>query len=211
MVLTEIKRKAFHFTGLVIPIGYYVLGTFTSEEQAKFIAIRVMLGFNVFYFLAELIRFVSPTMRRIFLRYFGPLLRREEHQRITGTAYYLIGALLSILFFRKPFAIVCLCFLIIGDFFAALVGVHMGRTKLVGSKSLEGSLACFIACFVVAFLLLVNPGVLAPSHESFDWYVVAAGALAATLAELFPLGINDNLMIPLVSGLVMTIVVTVPH
>ncbi len=203
LILNEIKRKAFHFAGLSIPISYYFVDRST--------AIYVMIGLNIFYFLAEILRFVSPPLRRIFLRYFAPLLRRDEHKRITGTGYYLIGALLSIFLFRKPFAIVSLCFLIIGDFFAALVGVHWGRTKIVGSKSLEGSLACFVACFTTAFLLLVNPGVLDVSHEAFGWNIAIAGALAATLAELLPLGINDNLMIPLVSGLVMTIVVTLPH
>ena len=203
MILSEIRRKVFHFAGLSIPIGYSFVDRTT--------AIYLLIGINVFYFLAEILRFISPTLQRLFLRYFAPMLRRSEHRAITGTGYYLIGAFLSILVFRKPFAIVSLCFLIIGDFFAALVGVHWGRTKIVAKKSLEGSLACFVACFTIAFLFLVNPGILDVDQENFGWNVAAAGALAATLAELFPLGINDNLMIPLVSGLVMTIVVTIPQ
>jgi dolichol kinase len=56
-------------------------------------------------------------------------------------------------------------FLVLGDLSAALIGISYGRTKIVGKKSLEGSLvrgpathaetiaqACFAACFMCSMV-----------------------------------------------------------
>ena len=80
--------------------------------------------------------------------------------------------------------------MILGDMSAALVGKMWGRTKLLGKKSLEGSAACFVVCVLIA-LVKLNP------------VIAIIGALVATIVELIPFPIDDNLTVPLVSGAVM--------
>lgn len=83
---------------------------------------------------------------------------------------------------------------------AALVGVAFGgevaSVKLgrEGKKSLEGSVAMFVACFLVGCALFAGQ----PLCE----YPVFIGALVATIVEAWePFHLNDNLTIPVLAGL----------
>ena len=97
---------------------------------------------------------------------------------------------LCILLFAKVLAIVCILFMIFGDMAAALVGKMWGKTKLLAGKSLEGSAACFIVCAAIALVKL-------------DPTIAIIGAFVATIVELIPFPIDDNLTVPLISGAVM--------
>ena len=184
----ELRRKGFHLLGLGIPIIYYFI-----DQRTAVLLVGLLVGIALF---VELSKMLFPSFRGLFMRCFAPILRSHERKgRITGATYYLIGSFLCILFFRQDIAIVCVCFLILGDLFAAVVGKMWGRTKLLNKKSLEGSIACFVVCALVALALM-------RSHP----IIALAGALTATLVELVPTGIDDNITMPLVSGLVMHLI-----
>ncbi|MCR4440001.1 MAG: glycerol-3-phosphate acyltransferase [bacterium] len=111
--------------------------------------------------------------------------------RITA---FLAACFLSILLFAPPVALAAIVFVVFGDVFAKLFGLQWGRTPLLG-KTVEGTLACLAVCLVAGlFMAEVLP--LSP-------WLLLAGALVATAGELVPLGLNDNLVVPLCSGLVM--------
>ncbi len=153
----------------------------------------ILLGMLTgFAFTVELLKWLSPRFADLFFRILTPLLRSHERKgAVTGATYYLVSAFLCSLFFAKVLAIVCIFFMVLGDMAAALVGKMWGRTKLMGGKSLEGSAACFIVCVAVAFLVKLNP------------VIAIIGALVATIVELIPFPIDDNLTVPLISGAVM--------
>jgi dolichol kinase len=96
--------------------------------------------------------------------------------------------------------------LMVGDGAAALVGRRYGRHRypfvLAASKSLEGS-----AAFLLTALLTALPLALAapPGHPPLTPAQLGLGALTATLAEALDLPANDNVRVPLVAGLVMTL------
>ena len=184
----ELRRKSIHLLGLVFPILY----VFTTRYTA-IIAVGVLLAIALGI---ELLKVFLPAFRVMFMRIFSPMLRSQERRGgLTGATYYLIGSFLCILLFDKTLAIVCLCFLTLGDLFAALIGKQWGRIKLFSRKSLEGSLACFIVCAAAALLIGLHP------------VVAIAGALVATLIELLPTGVDDNVTIPLISGLAMHLLI----
>jgi phytol kinase len=80
-----------------------------------------------------------------------------------------------------------------GDGFAAVIGEKFGKTKLVFGKSLEGSLAMFVASLIVASILLLVVG-----GQPLWWLIALVVALVATLVELYsPFGL-DNLSVPIV-------------
>ena len=195
----EFKRKGIHLIGLLIPICYYFF-----REEDKMIAVIILLSLTVIYFSLELLRLTNKKAERYFLTHFSSFLRTHEKQKITGTGYYMFSALLSVAFLEKELAIVCLSFLILGDMFAAIIGKKFGRTKIIANKSLEGSLACFAACLIIGLFVAW----LFPTHLTLQ--IIAIGALTATIVELFSLGIDDNLTIPLISGLVMQILIRLP-
>ena len=185
----ELRRKSIHLLGLVVPILYF----FTSRD----LAIIGVGGLVTLVLTAELLKGVVPAFRVIFLRIFSPILRSQEQKGgLTGATYFLIGSFLCILLFDKTLAIVCLCFLTLGDLCAALIGKQWGRIKLFSRKSLEGSLACFVVCTAVALLIGLHP------------VVAIAGALVATLIEVLPVGVDDNVTIPLISGLAMHLLIS---
>mgnify|MGYP003962131827 CR=1 FL=1 len=200
-LIRELQRKGFHFSGLIIPLVYYLGLRFSipgsekpwlTKETATWI---VGIGTGI-YLVIEMVRLTDPTANRLFVRLFRVVLRRQEVQGLTGTAYYLYGAFLSMLLFPPIVAIVAMMFLVFGDFAAALVGTSIGRIRIFPPRSLEGSAGCLLACLAVGLPLLW--------HVKPVWPVAvgltAAGAVAATVSECLPWRMNDNLTIPLVSG-----------
>ena len=182
-MIGELLRKSIHLSGLVLPVIYLFL-----DRRPMLILMGGLTGFAL---AVELVKWCSPHFGKFFFRIFKPLLRTHERKgAMTGATYYLISAFLCILLFYKMVAIVCIFFMILGDMAAALVGKKWGRTKLLGPKSLEGSAACFIVCVAIA-LVKLNPT------------MAIIGALVATLVELIPFPIDDNLTVPLISGAVM--------
>jgi len=178
----EFKRKLIHMGSLVIPIGY----VFVSREGA----IIPLLAVTAFFLFFDVVRHHNQTIRLIYEKHLiGSVIRQRERNRLVGATYLMIGACLCVWLLDKPVAIVSLLVLIISDTVAALVGNTLGRTPLFGTKTLEGSMAFFFSALLVVSL-----------YSGVPCLVGVAGACVATLVELLPLGVDDNLLIPLAMG-----------
>lgn len=184
-MLKEIQRKITHFIGLVIPTLYYI--------DNKHFVVGGLVLLTGFLFCFEVSRYMFPDFSGPLLRFMSPILRfRERQGKMLGATCFVVASLLSIILFPKKIAIVCITFLVLGDLFAAIIGKKWGRVRIFSGKSFEGSLACFIICLVVSvFVIRIEP------------IVGLFGAVAATVFELIPIGIDDNLTVPLASGFVM--------
>lgn len=118
---------------------------------------------------------------------------------LKGTIYFMMGALISVALYEKTIASAAIMILALGDSFSTLVGKPLGKTKHAhnSKKSVEGSLAGFVAAFAGA-LFLVSPK------------VALVGALSGMLVESFDLKIqgktiDDNFSIPIICGAVMSV------
>ncbi|MBI2860919.1 MAG: hypothetical protein HYX91_05365 [Chloroflexi bacterium] len=151
-------------------------------------------GVAAFFLLAETARFASTDLNRWLTSHVHFMLKSEEVSKPTGSTYMLLASLLAFLVFQKEVAIAALVFLAIGDFAAARIGRRFGRHKVL-NKSWEGSGACLTACLAIALLMTLT-GLGLP--------VALLGAVSATLIELAPIPLNDNLTMPLFSGALMT-------
>jgi glycerol-3-phosphate acyltransferase PlsY len=184
-----LKRGLFHFFGVLTTV---LAGLFLPRT-----VLLISLGVATFIFLAfELIRLKVPGINRWFLSVFKPLMREKEASRLTGVVYCLAAAFIAFLVFPRDVAVLALSFLAVGDSMATIVGKRIGKTRLLGKKTLEGDLACFVCCIAVGFI-----GYFAGLEVS--WLAILVGSLAATIAEAIPLPLNDNLTVPLFAGLVM--------
>ena len=118
--------------------------------------------------------------------------------RLNGATYVLISATLSVLIFPKPIAIMAFTVLIFADLTAALVGTRYGRHRFL-AKSVEGSAAFFVTAVLIMIILPRASGI--PG----DLAVGITAALAATIVEAADFGIDDNLSVPLTTGIVLWI------
>lgn len=145
----------------------------------------------------EGLRLWAPGLNRYLVSRFRFLLKESEERRITGATYIALSALVAFLVFDKPVAVAAMFFLALGDPAAALVGARVTGPRVFG-KSPLGSLAFFGAALAIS-------GVLAAGGVLPFGVAVVAGAAIAALVELLPLGVDDNVVVPLVSGAAMTL------
>jgi len=186
--LSETLRKSIHISSLVIPFAYRYLLDFNRRMGFSLLLVAFTISMII-----EFHRFWQRGFRKTFHKIFGLILRRHELKDFTGATYLLFSAMLCVAFFEPLIASCAMAFLSIGDTFAALVGMNYGKRKFFGmSKSLEGSIACFISCLIFGVFWLNNPA------------IALGGALAATFAELSKIPVDDNLKIPLSAGVVIT-------
>lgn len=179
-------RKATHLFALIIPLGYLV-----SNQTASLI---VLVPLTFLFILFDTARLRGWPFWRYVGCIWGPLIRPQEETKYTGASYIMFAAVVTIIIFPKPVAICALSFIIIGDTAGALVGRKWGRHKF-RNKSYEGSLAFFLSSLIPALYL-----------PDIRFWVVAVGAAAATVTEALSSEIDDNLSVPLVSGLVMHLI-----
>jgi len=195
----EIRRKTFHIIfGALTGAMIYLLPELTV------ISILLLILFSSI--LSSI--FVKQGVRIPLLSWVIGLFEREqdlEYMPMKGSIFFTSGALCSVIVFSREIASASVLILAFGDGAATIVGVTAGRTKHLHNikKSLEGSISGLIAGFFGAALLL-------PSGLAF------AGALAGTIIESFDLrvghlAIDDNLLIPVTCGAVMTLLPALIH
>lgn len=191
----EVVRKTTHMGALVIPGGYYLLRLDQGQALTIMIPITALMLFIDVARLRQW-RFWTAFARKIG----GAIIRHHEMQGdFTGASYILLSACLTIGLYDKPIAIAALTFIIVGDSFAAIIGRKFGRHRFYRSKTVEGTLGCLLGTVIVAILL---PDMVLP--------VAIGGAVVATAVEAYPFGVDDNIAVPLVSGLFMTLAQKLP-
>lgn len=177
-------RKFLHLLTAILPILYIYL----SRKEMLFL----LFSLTLFSYLIDILRLEIKPFGRIFYNIFEKLLWEKEKRIFTGASTFLLSAFLCVFLFSKSIAIASLLFLCVGDTVAYFTGTRFGKILLFREKTLEGSLACFSVCVIISLFI----------HE-LPLQVTIAGAIGASLVELFPFGVDDNLMLPLVSGLIM--------
>lgn len=189
-LISEIYRKCIHLIGLVVPLIYWA----TNKQVILF-----LLGSFLFIFLiSELyrIKFGIPKEADVYIR---PLIRPQERRGIGAHVFFAAGAFVAVLVYPKDIAIAAMFVAVIADGAAAVIGRRWGRHRLVGKKTLEGTLTLFSVAIVTNTSIFVA-GFRLPFHTSA--MLSLAGATAAACIELLPL--NDNLTIPIATGFAMS-------
>ncbi len=119
-----------------------------------------------------------------------------EERTFSSATLLLLATFLAFFLFPKPEATLAVVFVVLGDLFARYVGLEHGRVRVFG-KTAEGALAYFVVCVLAGFAWArLVP--LSPAE-----YLL--GAAVAALAELLPLRVDDDFLVPLLSGAAMTL------
>jgi len=217
----NLLRKIFHFSGILIVITYYgeflenVPGNYFIENTRSilfyfFLVVVIVMG------IIEFLRFRISFIQGHFVNLTKHLLKPHEVERLHASVPFFLGLVLSTGFFMKEIAILSSLFLMIGDPCAAWFGGKYGTHKLSNGKSYEGLVAGILGAFLagLAFLLInlaLQPdnfySQLLKTSPVFVLLVLLIGAIMAFVAELYSRSgfFDDNLVIPVVSGLVLSI------
>ena len=183
----EIIRKVIHLLSAIIPLSYL---WFIKEKP---IMLFILVSMTLFALLVEFLRNNGSYFSIWFHSLFHFMLRDNESKgEHTGATWLLIGWTITVMLFKMPIAVAALLFLSIGDSFAAIVGKLYPIVK-IGNKTLSGTFSGFIASFL--FVLLINQSLLP--------IVILLGSVVAMVVELIPSRLNDNLTMPILSGLIM--------
>jgi len=191
----EIARKLLHMCSFLIVIFIYL----TEKTTACIVigALFVLLFIGNTILLSSGFRFLNEFK----VKYFSFLLRDDEKYGYISSNWFLLGCFLSVLLFSKEIAMLAITVLIFGDAFAALVGMKFGKHKFKNGKSWEGTLG-FIG---VSYLLLA--GFYLFLNLTLSFAVAALIVIPITaVSEVYSkqLKIDDNLLIPLIFGVLMT-------
>ena len=187
IIKSEFARKGIHLSNAIIPLSYYYF------FPDKIDMIIVLAAFLIFCFFIEIYRKNNHKLSTFFSIWFDFMMRdKEKKGEITGATWVFVGALFTILLVPDPFNIISLLFLSFGDTFAAIIGIKFPYIKL-GRKTLSGSIAGFFACLTIGLVIDIP----------VTYGVIVLGAFVAMFIEILPLPVNDNVSIPIFSGLSM--------
>ena len=194
----HLPRRIWHMgTGL---LGLVIYSVFAISQENMGTG---LLLFSMMAFTLEFIRLRNPFLNRQIIQKMGIFMRKREIHTYSGLPFYSLGCALTLLLFGENIAHLSLFFLIFIDPIAGYFGTVFGKKKLVFGKSLEGFLAGvlvgFLTTWIFCSIALEDPG----SGQLFI-FSLCAGAIGAC-SEFFSFSFNDNLVLPFLSGLGLTI------
>ncbi len=189
-------RKIWHFAGVIgIAVSYHNLSWHMS--------LQILVLLSAISIFIDLFRQRSDTFNTGVIKLMGFLMRESERASIAGTTYLLIGVLIIVAIFPPSVVTLSLLFLAIADPVASYVGVRYGHDKLVGRKSLQGTMAAFFVSMFISATYFVSHNMMT---ERIIIVSIIAGLIGA-VAELLPVGdLDDNLVLPVVSSALLWIV-----
>jgi diacylglycerol kinase (CTP) len=193
----HLARKTWHCGMGVFMALFYGVGF------PKAVCVSILIIALAFFLTAEYARLRFPKLNAYAIKAMGPVMRKHEIDKMSGTPFYIGSVLLAIVIFPKSIAILSILFLAIGDPMSSIFGLTWGHKsyRFANGKSLIGTAAGMGVCSLITFLYLMFTGVtLFPSL-----CIALAAGLAGGGAEMIPLEIDDNFSIPLVSGLALWI------
>ena len=182
----EVLRELIHASGIFVPIVASLIGVSTVAAS-----IILVLGF---YAVSEYLRTEGKRMPVFYSITRKAASPTELYQLVLAPVYFALGILFTLLLFPSPANYAAIAIFALGDSAASIFGSTFSKTPLPFNKdkSLEGSTAGFILAFL-AGSIFVSP------------IIALAGAAVAMVVEYLPLPINDNLLIPLSTGLALTL------
>jgi len=183
-MILEIRRQFIHFLFGSFFIALLIL--LGNEATLEILIACLMIGIII----------SLAIKNKLKIPFFYGLVQKveREHEKEfpgQGAILFFISAIIVLLLFRNPLiAIGALCALIYGDSASTIIGIKFGRHKLVGKRTLEGTVAGILVA--IPFLTAL-----------FPLPVAIATAIIAMLAELLP--INDNFTIPIAAAVTLTL------
>jgi diacylglycerol kinase (CTP) len=193
----HLLRKLWHIT-----TGSIGLFLFTRSPQDQQFWGFIVLGIALSGFVMDITRARYPLVNHYVIKLMGPLMRRSEKDGMSGFPFYALGVSLALFFYSRDIAILSVMFLVFSDPLSSFFGVLYGKDKIMPNKSLQGAVAGFFTCYLITLFYTMNHATLGNHILVF---AVVAGLIGALSELVSAFNVDDNLTIPVLSGLGMTV------
>jgi dolichol kinase len=149
----------------------------------------------ILYVLSELFRMSGKNLPFISTVTRHAASHRELYEFAAAPIYFAVGILLALLLFPAPISNAAIAIFALGDSTASIFGRLISKKPwpFNKSKTIAGSLTGFLFA-LLAGLFFVLP------------LKALMGAAVAMTAECLPLPVNDNILIPLCTGLTLALI-----
>jgi phosphoserine phosphatase len=179
-------RETIHIGSFLVP----VVSAYLSLSHVFFVFLIFVV--TVVYIISELARvqgFNVPVTSTIT---WNAAITPEIYEFVTAPIFFAVGIILALVVFPIPVGYAAIAILTLGDGFASLFGKKLGRHVFPYNrgKMVEGTFFGFLFAFAGAWFF-VGP------------LKALIGAALGMFVETLPAPINDNLTIPILSGLVL--------
>jgi len=178
-----------------IHIGSFLLSFICIYLIENILVASLILLITVLYILSELARVYGINIPILSSITWNAANKTELYEFAAAPIYFALGIAISLLTFPAPIQYVAITTLTIGDGCAHIFGMKFGRTPLPFNKgkNLEGTLFGLLFAFLGS-MIFVDP------------IRALIAAAVGMLVEALPLPLNDNLTMPLTSGLTLLLI-----
>jgi diacylglycerol kinase (CTP) len=193
----HILRKLWHIGTGSVALYLYLRSDWGATAWAWICLVLAIAGLGV-----DLLRIRVRPFNNLMLRLMGRFMRRSEREGVSGFPFYALGASLSLFFYHPDIAILSIMFLVFSDPLSSFFGVLYGKDKIMPNKSLQGAVAGFFTCYLITLFYVMNSTTLGSHILVFS---IVAGIIGTASELISAFNIDDNLTIPVISGLGMTL------
>jgi diacylglycerol kinase (CTP) len=193
----ELPRKALHAS-----IGFCVLYLYHLGISQK-TAFLLCLVTTTFVLGIEACRFYLPAFNHFILSVLSAFSRSKETKNLTGSFYFILGIDFCIALLPIRLAVLAILLASWCDPIASLSGRLFGKYTFVirGKKTFAGAIGCFLAGFFTSQFYFSS---ILHQNLSVAWYLFC-GALACASELVNVCGLNDNLIMPILTGTALTL------
>lgn len=157
----------------------------------------ILICVSLFIIPLDILRQKNPGLNRATLRVFGPFMRASESNKVSGMTWLYCGCAALLLFHNVPIITLTLLFLAFGDPIASFFGIRYGKDRIIGNKTLQGTMAAFVVCTIITGIYCYFNNLM--TERLF--IVAPLGGLIAAAAELCPIGkLDDNFTFPVLAA-----------
>jgi len=178
----DMLREAIHAAGFFVPVLAGLIGVYPVT--------LLICVVSALYFLSELSRMNRKNLPVISAITRNAVSHAELYEFAAAPLYFAMGILITLLLFPAPVNGAAIAIFTLGDSAASFFGGLVSKKPLPFNKgkTLEGSLFGFFFAFL-AGSVFVSP------------VLALIGAAVAMIIESLPVPVNDNILIPLCTGL----------
>lgn len=183
-------RRILKLAGLALPLAYITF--------SEVLVIRITGTLLLVSVLFDFVRFILPALNKKYLS-LKFMAKGKESRAFSGYTFFLLSAFLLFAFFPKEAAAISMVFFILGDIFAPLIRKWFWPKVIIKDKTVGGAGLIFTLSFAAGVFLN------SLTDLSLSLKFISIGAVLTVIFDLLSFWIDDNLLVPLGTAVVLTL------